>query len=108
MKYPIVTAIGMALTLTACSGKPEPAQSSTATTQEIQQAIQHAKDAAAQAGKSANEAAAASNENIKKAHEAAAAALANLPDDTKQALRDVAAMAKQKQEAAGGVGKPAQ
>ncbi|HET8608347.1 MAG TPA: hypothetical protein VFM11_01290, partial [Burkholderiales bacterium] len=72
MKYPIVMAVGMAAILAACSGKPEPAQSSTATTQEIQQAIQHAKEAASQAGKAAGEAAAKSNENIKKANEAAA------------------------------------
>lgn len=97
MKYPMLAAIGMAVVLGACSGKPEPAQSSTATTQQIQQAIQHAKEAAAQAGNAAGEAAAESNENIQKANEAAAAALANLPDDTKQALRDAAAMVKQQQ-----------
>lgn len=108
LKYPILLAVGMAAILAACSGKPEPAPSSTATTQEIQQAIQQAKKAAAQAGNAAGEAASKSNENIKKAHETAAAALANLPTDTKQALDAAAAMAQQKQQAAGGTEKTAQ
>jgi hypothetical protein len=107
MKYPMLAAVGVAAILAACSGKPEPAQSSTPTAQEVQQAIQHAKEAAAQAGKAANQAAAESNENIKKANDAAAAALAGLPDDTKQTLHDLAAMRKRQQEA-NGAGKAAQ
>jgi starvation-inducible outer membrane lipoprotein len=108
MKYPILMAAGMAAILAACSGKPEPAQSNTATTQEIQQAIQHAKEAAAQAGKTAGDAAAKSNENIQKANEAAAAALANLPADTKPALDAAAAMTQQKQQTSGATEKAAQ